>query len=114
MVAFPVFTAVTFPLETVATSVLLDVHVTFLFSAFDGAIVAVRVWLSPSARVIAVGLNVTELTVMGAGSFVHPVNVIHMHVRITETFFMADLNVISILCCIFDVITNIVVILVQN
>ena len=49
IVAVPAAFAVTTPEEeTVATDVLLDVHVTDLSVAFDGNTVAVKVWVSPT------------------------------------------------------------------
>ena len=55
MVAVPAFFAVTTPeVETVATVVLLEDHVTFLFVALDGDTVAVIicVWPSVSVKVV--------------------------------------------------------------
>ena len=71
IVAVPDFIAVTMPSFTVAIEELLDDHIIFWFSAFDGEIVAVRVWLSPSSNVIEVESNVTDVTVIGVGSFSH-------------------------------------------
>ena len=49
IVAVPAFFAVTTPEpDTVATVVLLEDHVTFWFVALDGAIVAIRLCVSPS------------------------------------------------------------------
>ena len=53
MVAVPALTAVTVPFYTVATLVLLLVHVTFWFVALDGCTVAVSWTVSPSVRVNA-------------------------------------------------------------
>ena len=47
MVAVPKPTALTTPLETVATEVLLELHVTVLLVALLGETVAVRVWEEP-------------------------------------------------------------------
>jgi len=53
MVAVPAATAVTLPLvDTLATSVLLLLHVTFLLVVLEGVIVAVRVSVPPTARLI--------------------------------------------------------------
>jgi hypothetical protein len=60
IVAVPALTAVTFPLETVATFLSLDVHVTVLSVASEGVTVAVRVSLEPSTR---------ESDVLFSGSF---------------------------------------------
>ena len=54
IIAVPAFTAVTFPFSTVATSVLLELQVTFLFEALSGVTVAVRVASSPSVSSIEV------------------------------------------------------------
>jgi hypothetical protein len=63
MVAFPAPTAVTTPLFTVATPVLLLDHVTFLFVAFVGVTVAVRVAVAPpTARLRVDGASVTPVT----------------------------------------------------
>ena len=52
IVAVPALTAVTTPeLDTVATDVLFDDHVTDLFDAFEGETVAVRVYVDPSVKV---------------------------------------------------------------
>jgi hypothetical protein len=48
MVAEPALTAVTTPLLTVATAVLLLLQVTFLLVAFSGNTVALRVKVSPA------------------------------------------------------------------
>ena len=58
IVAVPAETAFTVPFETVATAVLLEVHVTDLSVAFDGATVVVIVPELPSVRVSADGLTV--------------------------------------------------------
>ena len=58
MVAVPAETAFTVPFETVATPALLEVHVTVLSVAFDGATVAVTVPEAPSLSVRVVGLTV--------------------------------------------------------
>ena len=62
--AVPAFFAVTFPLlSTAATSALLLLHFTVLSPvAFDGAIVAVNVSLSPSVNVVALLLRLTFST----------------------------------------------------
>ena len=66
MVAEPMATAVTFPLEsTVALDVLLLVQVTVLSSALSGLTVAVSVSLAPISRVSSVLLRVTEATGTG-------------------------------------------------
>ena len=63
IVAVPAATAVTKPvLETVATLVVSDCHVTFLFVALLGAIVAVNCCLSPTVREADVGLTITPVT----------------------------------------------------
>jgi hypothetical protein len=51
---------------TVATVVLLDVHVTLFLVAFDGLTVAVNSFLSPSARVTDVGDTLTPVTLITA------------------------------------------------
>ena len=61
--ASPAFTAVTLPSPpTVATSVLSELHVTFLLSALSGFTVAVSVSVSPSVRVSSVLSRVTSVT----------------------------------------------------
>ena len=63
IVAEPTVLAVTTPeLDTVATLVLLEDQVTFLFVELDGATVAVRVSVSPGARVNEVLSSVTPVT----------------------------------------------------
>ena len=63
MVASPAFTAVTLPVaSTVATAALLDFHVTFLLVAFSGRMVATRVSLPPTRRLVAVLLSFTPVT----------------------------------------------------
>ena len=51
MVAVPVFFAITLPLDTVAILLFDVVHVTVLFVAFEGEIVAVRLTVSPTPRI---------------------------------------------------------------
>ena len=61
--ASPAFTAVTLPApSTVATSVLSELHATFLLSALSGFTVAVSVSASPSVRVSSVTSRVTPVT----------------------------------------------------
>ena len=63
IVALPAATAVTVPLfETVATEVLLEVHVTVLFAASLGVTVAVRLPVAPTLSVSVVGLSVMPVT----------------------------------------------------
>ena len=63
MIAVPAALAVITPDEdTVATLVLLDVHVTDLFVALDGDTVAVSVSVSPTARLRDVLLRETQVT----------------------------------------------------
>jgi hypothetical protein len=63
MVADPATTPVTNPLElTVATLVLLEVHVTLLFVAFDGATVAVNWTVPPTFMDALVGATLTPVT----------------------------------------------------
>ena len=62
IVAEPAFRAVTLPLDTVATEVLLLFQLTFLLVALLGLIVAVRVRDSPSVRVADDLLNDTLVT----------------------------------------------------
>ena len=65
IVAVPLAFGVTLPFEsTVATFVLLDDHVTFLFDAVDGDTVAVNVLVSPICIVALVGLVVTPVTLV--------------------------------------------------
>ena len=52
IVTEPFLTPVTTPLLTVATLVSLEVHVTFLFTAFDGDATAVKVVVCPTAIVV--------------------------------------------------------------
>jgi hypothetical protein len=54
IVAFPLATGVTMPLRTVATLVLLLVHVTFLFVALLGRTVGVSVSVVPIGTVAVV------------------------------------------------------------
>jgi hypothetical protein len=64
MVAVPAFTPVTRPAsETVATLVALLLHVTAAFVASDGATVALRVALAPTASLSAAVESVTPATV---------------------------------------------------
>jgi hypothetical protein len=62
MVAVPALTAVTVPLLTVATPLLLLDHVTFLFVALLGATVATSVSLLPTVRLVDGLLSVTPVT----------------------------------------------------
>ena len=62
IVAVPAATAVTVPLETVATLSSLDDQVTVLFAAVDGATVAVSVSVSPTLRSSVFLLSVTPVT----------------------------------------------------
>jgi hypothetical protein len=69
MVAFPAFTAVILPAaSTVATPVLLELHVTALFSASAGAAVAVIVSVAFSFSDSVALLIVTPVTETGAGA----------------------------------------------
>ena len=66
IVVLPAATAVTSPsLSTVATDVLLLVHVTNLFVAFIGLTVAVKVTFSPTFNVFVVSLKFTPVTGTG-------------------------------------------------
>ncbi len=66
MVAVPAATAVTRPaVLTVATAVLLLLHVTFLLVALAGATVAVNCCVEPIFTVAVVGLTVTPVTTTG-------------------------------------------------
>jgi len=61
--AVPAATAVTTPPDTVATAVLLLLHVTFLFVALEGVIVAIRVSVPPGTiRLVDDLFRVTPLT----------------------------------------------------
>ena len=62
IVAVPFATPVTTPFETFATLVLLDVHVTVLFVAFDGETVAESVVVAPAFTLADVGLTETDVT----------------------------------------------------
>ena len=63
IVAVPAFFAVTTPeVETVATVVLLEDQVTFLFVALDGDTVAVSVCVWPSTKVRLVWFKLTPVT----------------------------------------------------
>ena len=62
MFALPAALAVTTPLLTVATAVLLLAHVTALLVALLGATVAFNVKLAPSSTVTEVLSNVTPVT----------------------------------------------------
>ncbi len=62
IVAVPSPTAVTVPLLTIATFVLLLVHLTFLSVASDGDTVAAKVCFSPSVSVILVLFSDTPMT----------------------------------------------------
>jgi len=64
MVAVPTLTAVTKPPDTVATAVLLLLHVTFLFVALEGSILAKRVSAPPTARLVD-AFKDTPVTAMG-------------------------------------------------
>ena len=65
IVASPTPTAVTFPLwSTVATAVLLLDHVTLLFVAVEGSIVAVRVSVLPFSRLNSALLSLTPVTLI--------------------------------------------------
>jgi hypothetical protein len=66
MVALPAATAVTVPPDTVATEVALLLHVTFLFVALEGAMVAVSVSVLPTVRLVVVLFNVTPVTAIVA------------------------------------------------
>jgi len=66
MVAVPTALAVTFPLpSTVATLVLLELHVTFWLVALDGSIIGERVSSPPTARVMLVLFSDTPVTGIG-------------------------------------------------
>jgi hypothetical protein len=60
--ALPAATALTVPPDTVATAVLLLLHVTFLFVALAGATVAVNVSELPTVIVVEVLFRVTPVT----------------------------------------------------
>jgi len=63
MVAVPAATALTSPpADTVATEVLLLLHVTFWFVAVEGAMVAIRSSASPTVRFVDVLFSVTPVT----------------------------------------------------
>ena len=62
IVALPNPTAVIVPSLTVATFVSLEVQLTFLFVASPGNTVAVKVSVSPTAKVVEVLFNVTLVT----------------------------------------------------
>ena len=62
MVAVPAFTPLTLPLETVAMEVFEDFHVTALFVALVGAIVAVKVPDAPVSSARADWFKVTFVT----------------------------------------------------
>ena len=63
IVAEPTATPVTTPVVlTVANAVLLDVHVTFLLVAFEGATVAVNEVVAPATTLAVVGATVTPVT----------------------------------------------------
>jgi hypothetical protein len=66
MVAFPAATPVTTPFATVATAVLLLVHVTALLVALEGETVAVKVDFASLARVRLVLSRLTPVTVTAA------------------------------------------------
>ena len=68
IVALPTATAVTLPLETVATPESDDDHVMVLFVAFSGVIVAVKLIDSPAERVTEVWLSVMEVALICVGS----------------------------------------------
>ena len=68
IVALPTATAVTLPLETVATLVFDEDQVMVLFVAFSGVIVAVRLTDSPAEIVTDVWLSVMEVTLISVGS----------------------------------------------
>ena len=63
IVATPALTPLTIPPETVAIDELLEVQVTFLFVAFEGKTVALRVTLSPISIVVFSVLR--EILVVG-------------------------------------------------
>ena len=62
IIAVPSFLAVITPFSTVATSSLFELHVMFLFVAFSGITVAVRVSVSPSFIVVCSLFNFTSVT----------------------------------------------------
>ena len=62
IVAVPAFLAVTLPFLTVATFVLLEDQVMFLYLAFAGATVAVKVNVALVPTVIFLAFNLTDLT----------------------------------------------------
>ena len=72
MVVVPSLFAVTLPLLTVATFVLLDVHVTVLFVASDGATVAVNVAVSPRSNCADVLSSVIPVGSTGLTTTSHP------------------------------------------
>jgi hypothetical protein len=68
MVTVPVATAVTIPPDTVATEGALLVHVTFLFVALEGAMVAVNVSVLPTVIVVDDLFRDTPVTSTGGGA----------------------------------------------
>ena len=66
IVAVPAPTAVTVPLLTVATLVLLELHVTALFVALDGVMVAVSVSDCPFWRAVDVLFRLIPVANTGA------------------------------------------------
>ena len=83
IVASPGDTAVTFPLwSTVATAVLLLSHVTLLFVAVEGSIVAVRVSVLPFSRLNSALLSLTPVTLI---PFTVPLPLVFSTVPLTFT-----------------------------
>ena len=70
MITVPALTAVTLPSVTVATAVLLLLHITFLFVASSGVTVAVRVNSSPTSISATVLSRLTPVTAMTSVSTV--------------------------------------------
>ena len=92
IVVVPTDFAVTTPeLDTVATLVLLLVHVTFLFAALLGDTVAVNVLILPFTMLIVLELKVTPLTLIGVTvtshvAFLLPSSVVTVIVAVPTDF----------------------------
>ena len=78
--------AVTTPFSTVATSSLLDFHVTFLFVALSGFTVATKVNFSSTFNVFSVWFRVTPVTAIILGSvFSSSTVIVHVAVLFPST-----------------------------
>ena len=108
IVAVPAFFAVTTPLEeTVATVVLFEDHVTFLFDAFEGATVATSVSVSPSVKVNVVLSRVTPVTAT-SGALTVTVQVAFLPPSFVVTVIVAEPAFFAVMTPVEDTVATVV------